>query len=115
MGHSGFGIFVVTSDDEHAAILRASWSSVSAGSSNRLSDCRFFSLLASPHPHLKERGHGEAGRTHESEAESQSRLRLLLRCLAEFFDDAVALELGNVVDEEHAVDVVDLVLEAGSE
>ena len=30
MGHSGFGIFVVTSDDQRAAILRASWLSVSS-------------------------------------------------------------------------------------
>jgi len=30
MGHSGFGIFVVTSDDQGAAILRASWQSVSS-------------------------------------------------------------------------------------
>ncbi len=30
MGHCGFGIFVVTSDDQRAAILRASWLSVSS-------------------------------------------------------------------------------------
>ena len=30
MGHSGFGILVVTSDDQRAAILRASWLSVSS-------------------------------------------------------------------------------------
>ena len=30
MGHSGFGVFVVTSDDQRAAILRASWLSVSS-------------------------------------------------------------------------------------
>ena len=30
MGHSGFGIFVVTGDDQRAAILRASWLSVSS-------------------------------------------------------------------------------------
>jgi hypothetical protein len=30
MGHSGFGIFVVTSDDQRAAILRACWFSVSS-------------------------------------------------------------------------------------
>ena len=29
MGHAGFSIFVVTSDDQRAAILRASWLSVS--------------------------------------------------------------------------------------
>ena len=31
-------------------------------------------------------------------------------CFAEFFDDAVVLELGKMIDKEHAVDVVDLVL-----
>ena len=30
MGHAGFGIFVVTSDDQRAAVLRASWLSVSS-------------------------------------------------------------------------------------
>jgi hypothetical protein len=30
MGHFGFGIFVVTSDDQRAPILRASWFSVSS-------------------------------------------------------------------------------------
>ena len=30
MGHAGFGIFVVTSDDQRAAILRACWLSVSS-------------------------------------------------------------------------------------
>ena len=30
MGHSGFGIFIVTSDDQRAAILRTSWLSVSS-------------------------------------------------------------------------------------
>ncbi len=30
MGHSGFGVFVVTSDDQRAAILRACWFSVSS-------------------------------------------------------------------------------------
>ena len=30
MGHSGFGIFVVTSDDQRAAIFRACWFSVSS-------------------------------------------------------------------------------------
>src|ERR1700730_14073055 len=30
MGHSGFGIFVVTSDDQRAAILCARWLSVSS-------------------------------------------------------------------------------------
>src|SRR2546426_5445137 len=35
------------------------------------------------------------------------------RRLGEFFDHAGALELGDVVDEEHAVEMVDLVLQAG--
>ena len=30
MGHSGIGIFIVTSDNQRAAILRASWLSVSS-------------------------------------------------------------------------------------
>src|SRR5262245_8245922 len=38
-----------------------------------------------------------------------------LRRLGEFLDDAVALELGQVIDEQHAVEVVDLVLQAGGE
>ena len=37
-----------------------------------------------------------------------------LRCFREFLDDAIAFQLRNVVDEEHAVDVVDLVLQAGA-
>src|SRR4051812_41074834 len=35
--------------------------------------------------------------------------------LGEFLDDAIALELGDVIDEQHAVEVVDLVLDAGGE
>ena len=35
--------------------------------------------------------------------------------LGEFLDDPIALELGNVVDEQYAVEVVDLVLQAGGE
>src|SRR5215472_6444786 len=33
----------------------------------------------------------------------------------EFLDDPVALELGEVIDEEHTVEMVDLVLHAGCE
>ena len=63
---------------------------------------------------LDQRGHGEIRRAHEHQAERQSRLHLLASCrLGEFLDDAVALELGHMVDEQHAVDVVDLVLQAG--
>src|SRR5262249_59901554 len=40
-------------------------------------------------------------------------LAFALRRLAEFLDDAGALELGDVVDEQHAVEMVDLVLQAG--
>src|SRR5665213_751357 len=36
-----------------------------------------------------------------------------LRRLGVFLDDAVALQLGDVVDEQHAVEMVDLVLDAG--
>ena len=61
-----------------------------------------------------QRRHGEFRRAHEDEAERQSRLHLL-RCLGEFLGDAVALELGQVIDEQHAVGVVDLVLQAGRE
>src|SRR5580704_16767152 len=35
--------------------------------------------------------------------------------LLEFLDHPVALELGNVVDEENAIEVVDLVLQDGGE
>src|SRR5216684_2851794 len=35
------------------------------------------------------------------------------RRLGEFLDHAGALELGDVVDEEHAVEMIDLVLQAG--
>src|ERR1041384_742755 len=42
-------------------------------------------------------------------------LRLPLRRLGEFLDHAVALELGDVVDEKHAVGVIDLVLQHGRE
>ena len=45
-------------------------------------------------------------------------LRVLLgplRRLGEFLHDAVALELGDMVDEQHAVEMVDLVLDAGGE
>src|SRR6476646_485273 len=37
----------------------------------------------------------------------------LLGRLFEFLHHHIALELGNMVDEKHAVDVVDLVLQAG--
>lgn len=33
--------------------------------------------------------------------------------LCEFLDDAVALELGNMVDKQHSVEVVEFVLQAG--
>src|SRR5438445_12781207 len=42
-------------------------------------------------------------------------LRRVLGRLREFLDDAAALEPRDVVDEEHAVEVVDLVLQAGGE
>ena len=62
-------------------------------------------------------GHREFGGAHENDAERQSRLHLLghttLGCFGEFFDDAVALELGKMIDKEHAIDVVNLVLQAG--
>ena len=70
---------------------------------------------------LKQRGYGKVRRTHKDEAKRQLRLHCLLRrllrlgCLGEFLDDAVALELGDVIDEEHAVGVIDLVLQAGRE
>src|SRR3981081_4811240 len=38
-----------------------------------------------------------------------------LRGLGEFLDDALALEPGDRVDEQDAVEVVDLVLDAGRE
>src|SRR5689334_16080965 len=36
-----------------------------------------------------------------------------LRGLGELLDDAVALELGDVIDEQHAVQMIDLMLNAG--
>src|SRR3954468_23503663 len=39
----------------------------------------------------------------------------LLERLGEFLDDAIALELGNVVDKQHAVEMIDLMLDAGGE
>src|SRR5712691_9649668 len=42
-------------------------------------------------------------------------LRRTLRRLGELLEDAVALELGKVVDEQDAVEMVDLVLQAGGE
>src|SRR3981081_1051825 len=38
-----------------------------------------------------------------------------LRGLGEFLDDALALEPGDMVDEQDAVEVVDLMLDAGRE
>ena len=37
------------------------------------------------------------------------------RRFGELLDDAIALEFGNVVDEQHPVEVIDLVLDAGGE
>src|SRR5258708_39532249 len=54
----------------------------------------------------------------EGRPRSRSVLSLLLRflrCLGELLNDALALELRNVVDEQHAVDVIDFVLNAGGE
>ena len=42
-------------------------------------------------------------------------LRNPLRCLGVFLNDAVALELGDMIDEQHAVEVIDLVLQTGGE
>jgi hypothetical protein len=42
-----------------------------------------------------------------------SRLLRPLRRLGELLGDALALELRNVVDEQHAIDVIDFVLNAG--
>ena len=78
--------------------------------------------LVSGADNFQKRGHREIGRTHEDEAERQLGLHLALRrfaccfgCLGEFLDDAIALELRDVVDEQHAVGMVDLVLETGPE
>ncbi len=56
---------------------------------------------------LQQRGHGEIGRAHENEAERQSRLHVLgildsgiFGGFGEFLDDAVALELGQMIDEQ---------------
>src|ERR1700751_1814571 len=38
-----------------------------------------------------------------------------LRRLGEFLEHAVALELGQVIDEQNAVQVIDFVLQAGGE
>ena len=57
------------------------------------------------------RRNGEVGRPHKHQAERQSRLHLLCR-LGELLDDEAAFESGQVIDEQHAVDVVDLVLQA---
>ncbi len=73
-----------------------------------------YDLMAAAVGNLDKRRHGEIGRAHEHQAERQSRLHLL-GCFGEFFDDAVAFELGNMVDEKHAVGVIDLMLQAGRE
>src|SRR5262249_20578816 len=55
----------------------------------------------------------------QSEREGRNKLRLLLLLalagLGKFLGNPLALEAGDMVDEQHAVEVVDLVLQAGGE
>ena len=72
-----------------------------------------------PPGELEQRRHREIRRAHEDQPErhrADSSALLIarlaeLRRLGEFLDHAVALELRDVIDEQHAVEMVDLVLE----
>ena len=62
-----------------------------------------------------QRRHGEIRAAHEGEAHRAYLARLLPLLLGQPAHDHVALQRRQVIDEQHAVEMVDLVLQAGGE
>src|SRR5260221_10173593 len=61
------------------------------------------------------RGSGAKGRRRTSGRRRSGLLRRPLRGLGEFLQHAIALQLRQMIHEQHAVEMVDLVLDAGGE